>query len=95
MRRLAAFLVAAGVVLTGWGIGSAALADDDPPPPPSIRTLVGVMVDSKDGLTESTINCYRDGRHQTVDGDGTLFMPNLMPHRVFCVITIRSVGQTA
>jgi len=92
-KKLLALIAAAAVSGGAWTAYAAAA--DDPPPPPSERTLVGIMVDSKDGLTESTINCGRDGKHWTTDGDGTLFMPNLYPHKVTCTITIRRVAQSA
>jgi hypothetical protein len=86
------FLVLAGGLLASSTFVAASAATS--PPPPSVRTLVGIMVDSKDGLTETSINCGRDGKHQTVNGDGSLFMPNLYPHRMICVITIRQKGST-
>jgi len=93
-RRVALAVLCPAVFVAGFAVNGA-VAADDPPPPPSQRTLVGVMVDSRDGTTESVINCLGDGRHRTVNGDGTLFMPNLQPHTVICLISIRRVGTSS
>jgi hypothetical protein len=61
-----------------------------PPPQSPHETTVGVMIDSEDGGTSTLIDCGKDGSFSTVDGDGTLFMANRLPHRMTCVITIRS-----
>ena len=92
MRRLLVMLALSIALCIGGGTLLAAAADD-PPPPPSQRTLVGIMIDSKDGLTETSINCLGNGRHRTVDGDGTLFMPNTRPQTMLCIIDIRRSGS--
>ena len=79
-----------GVGLIGTGV---ALAQDSDPVVP--KTSVGISIDAKDDLTETNINCYtegQDGRFNTVDGDGTLFMENREPHTMRCIIQIKRVG---
>jgi hypothetical protein len=89
-------LVGAGltaVSLIGTGV---ALAQEDEPIVP--KTTVGIYVDSKDGLTDTSINCFTegdDGKFNTVDGDATLFMENRTPHKIWCVINIKRVGKVS
>jgi hypothetical protein len=86
------------VTLAGFGVASAGLwmvnasAEATSQPPPPTRASVGVSVDSLDGLTETTINCGRNGWHGTVNGDGTLFMENRPVGTITCRITTRYVG---
>jgi len=64
-------------------------AQTSPPP----RVSVGISIDQRSGApTETTIDCGKDGRFSTVNGDGTLFMENREPHKMLCQITIRRVG---
>ena len=93
LRIGAAVTIAVGALLVLASLALAAVAGTDPdPPPPSGKTMVGVYVDNRDGMTESTIDCHKDGYHETVNGDATLFMPNLAPHTVVCVITIKDMS---
>jgi hypothetical protein len=62
---------------------------------PTPKVSVGISIDAKVGRTETAINCVGDGKHQTVNGDGTLFMENRTPHTMLCFITIRRVGDPA
>jgi hypothetical protein len=79
------------LALVGFGLASVGLwvvqASAQTTPPPVVS--VGISVDSRDGLTETSINCGKDGSFSTVDGDGTLFMENRTPRRMICSITIR------
>jgi len=59
------------------------------------KVSVGISIDQRSGPpTETTINCFGDGRHSTVNGDGTLFMENRTPHTMLCSISIKRVGTT-
>ena len=81
-----------GMGLIGTGV---ALAQNSDPVTP--KTSVGISIDSKDRLTDTSINCYtegQDGRFNTVNGDGTLFMENREPHTMRCIIQIKRVGTT-
>ena len=91
-KKLLVGLGLAGICLIGSGV---ALAEDDEPDIP--KTTVGIFIDSKDGLTDTSINCFtegQDGKFTTVDGDATLFMENRTPHKMWCVINIKRIGTT-
>jgi hypothetical protein len=88
--------VGAGLAATSLiGTGVAFAKSDDPVVP---KTTVGIFVDSKDGLTDTSINCFTegdDGKFTTVDGDATLIMENREPHKMWCVINIKRVGTVS
>jgi hypothetical protein len=59
-------------------------------------TTVGIFIDTiTPGATHSTISCGRRGalgQHETgPEGDGTLFVTNLKPQTLVCVIKITEV----
>jgi len=90
MRRLVG--TAALVIVSAVGFVAVTASAQTSPPP---RVSVGISIDSKDGRTETTINCVGDGKHRTVNGDGTLFMENRTPHTMLCFIDIRRVGTSS
>lgn len=82
------------------GIGLAVMipgAEAQSTTPPYANTI-GIMVDSINGDTNTTINCFTegyDGRFATTAGDGTLIMVNRLPHSMYCVINIKKTYTTS
>lgn len=60
--------------------------------PPFMNTI-GIFVDSINGDTSTSINCWtegHDGRFATgPEGDATLMMVNRTPHLILCAINIK------
>jgi len=89
MRRH--LIATAALILASAGGFYAATASAQSPAP---RTSVGISIDGPPN-TATTINCVGDGKHRTVNGDGTLFMENRTPHTMLCFIDIRRAGTPA